>query len=78
MALYCCIVHILAWSIVVHYINITYMSVCAQIDQRYLVLECVEEEREAVLRDYLYELHRKGPPPPPTATNPSDRLKRIP
>eukprot|EP00731_Ephydatia_muelleri_P020676 Em0013g403a len=45
-------------------------------DKRYLILECEEEEREKILENYLVELEEKGPPPPPTATNPSDRLKR--
>jgi transcription elongation regulator 1 len=45
-------------------------------DQRYLVLECTSEERDRILHDYLAELHRKGPPPPPTASNPSERLRK--
>lgn len=45
-------------------------------DQRYLVLECVADERDLMLWEYIRDLHEKGPPPPPTATNPADRLKR--
>ena len=48
----------------------------AQNDRRYLVLECVSDERERILQDYLKELHYRGPPPPPTATNPSERLRK--
>ena len=47
-----------------------------QKDQRYLVLECVEEERARILEDFMHDLHRKGPPPPPTASNPSERLRK--
>ena len=47
-----------------------------QNDKRYLVLECVSDERERILQDYMEELHLKGPPPPPTATNPSERLRK--
>ena len=46
-------------------------------DKRYLILDCEAEEREKILQNYLVELEEKGPPPPPTATNPSDRLKRL-
>jgi transcription elongation regulator 1 len=46
-------------------------------DKRYLVLECVAEERERILQDFMRELHLKGPPPPPTASNPSERLRKL-
>lgn len=52
------------------------LSLSLQNDQRYLVLECVSDERERLLHDYMAELHRKGPPPPPTASNPSERLRK--
>ena len=50
--------------------------VLVQNDRRYLVLECIADERKRMLESYIDELHRKGPPPPPTATNPGERLKR--
>ncbi|EDO43130.1 predicted protein [Nematostella vectensis] len=40
-------------------------------DRRYLILECMPEERERLLMGYIDELHRRGPPPPPTATLPN-------
>ena len=48
----------------------------SQNDKRYLVLECVAEEREMILQDFMKDLHFRGPPPPPTATNPSERLRK--
>uniref|UniRef100_A0A915KH10 Transcription elongation regulator 1 n=1 Tax=Romanomermis culicivorax TaxID=13658 RepID=A0A915KH10_ROMCU len=42
-------------------------------DKRYLVLECTPDEREKLLETYLDELDKRGPPPPPTATEPSRR-----
>ena len=42
-------------------------------DKRFLVLDPIAEERDEILRDYLEELSAKGPPPPPTATEPSRR-----
>ncbi|CAK8689189.1 unnamed protein product [Clavelina lepadiformis] len=42
-------------------------------DKRYLILDCVASEREDLLTTYIESLHRKGPPPPPTATEPSKR-----
>lgn len=50
----------------------------SQNDRRYLVLECVSGEREDILYGYLEDIQRRGPPPPPTATNPGERLKRLP
>ncbi|VDP00614.1 unnamed protein product [Soboliphyme baturini] len=44
-------------------------------DKRYFVLDCVPDEREKLLDTYLDELHKRGPPPPPTATEPSRRIK---
>ncbi|KAK7508465.1 hypothetical protein BaRGS_00000031 [Batillaria attramentaria] len=42
-------------------------------DKRYLTLECVAEERGKILMQYIEDLDRKGPPPPPTASEPSRR-----
>ncbi len=47
-----------------------------QKDQRYLILECIKNEREDILMDYITDLQRRGPPPPPTATHPSERLRK--
>lgn len=44
-------------------------------DKRYLILECVPEERNRLLKNYIDELFRTGPPPPPTASAPSNRSK---
>ncbi|CAG7703749.1 unnamed protein product [Allacma fusca] len=44
-------------------------------DKRYLQLEGMAEERHRLLLEYLDDLERKGPPPPPTASEPSRRLK---
>lgn len=44
-------------------------------DRRYLQLDCIKHERQDMLMAYLEELDRKGPPPPPTATEPSRRDK---
>lgn len=46
-----------------------------QKDKRYLILECVPEERNRLLDNYIEELFRSGPPPPPTASAPSNRSK---
>lgn len=42
-------------------------------DRRYLVLDCVPEERHKLLMSYISELERRGPPPPPTASEPTRR-----
>ena len=44
-----------------------------QNDKRYLVLQCIENERRKLLMSYIDTLARKGPPPPPTASEPSRR-----
>lgn len=44
-------------------------------DKRYLSLDCMPDERHRMLGEYLEELERKGPPPPPTA---SDKVSRRP
>lgn len=47
-----------------------------QNDKRYLVLDCVEDERREILMNYVDELARKGPPPPPTASEPSTKRQK--
>ncbi|XP_014259176.1 transcription elongation regulator 1-like isoform X1 [Cimex lectularius] len=42
-------------------------------DKRWLILGHMAEERREMLRSYLLELEKKGPPPPPTACDPSRR-----
>jgi len=42
-------------------------------DRRYLELENLPGERERLLLDYLEDLESKGPPPPPTASEPIRR-----
>lgn len=42
-------------------------------DKRYLVLDCAPEERAKILLAYVEDLHRRGVPPPPTASEPSRR-----
>ncbi|KAL5022911.1 hypothetical protein ScPMuIL_002066 [Solemya velum] len=44
-----------------------------QNDKRFLELECVSDERKKILYAYIDDLDRKGPPPPPTASEPSRR-----
>ncbi|XP_064181378.1 transcription elongation regulator 1-like isoform X2 [Anguilla rostrata] len=44
-----------------------------QNDKRYLVLECVPEERRKLIMSYIEDLDRRGPPPPPTASEPTRR-----
>ncbi|KAK9509007.1 hypothetical protein O3M35_006424 [Rhynocoris fuscipes] len=42
-------------------------------DKRYLVLEHIADERRELLKSYLIELEKRGPPPPPTACDPARR-----
>ncbi|KAI8492875.1 transcription elongation regulator [Branchiostoma belcheri] len=42
-------------------------------DKRYLVLDCVPDERRKLLMSYIEDLDRRGPPPPPTASEPTRR-----
>lgn len=42
-------------------------------DKRYLQLQCVGDARDDMVRAYMRELDSKGPPPPPTATEPNRR-----
>ncbi len=44
-----------------------------QKDKRYLVLDCMSEERAQTPHGILEELDRRGPPPPPTAFEPARR-----
>lgn len=44
-------------------------------DRRYLQLDCVKHDRQDMLMAWLEELERRGPPPPPTATEPTRRDK---
>uniref|UniRef100_A0AAY4CT09 Transcription elongation regulator 1 n=1 Tax=Denticeps clupeoides TaxID=299321 RepID=A0AAY4CT09_9TELE len=44
-----------------------------QNDKRYLVLNCVPDERHKLLISYIEDLDRRGPPPPPTASEPVRR-----
>ncbi|KAJ8338361.1 hypothetical protein SKAU_G00373270 [Synaphobranchus kaupii] len=44
-----------------------------QNDKRYLVLDCVPEERKKLIMSYIEDLDRRGPPPPPTASEPTRR-----
>lgn len=42
-------------------------------DRRYLVLDCQPDERSKILMAYMEELEKRGPPPPPTASEPTRR-----
>ncbi|XP_048850682.1 transcription elongation regulator 1 isoform X2 [Brienomyrus brachyistius] len=44
-----------------------------QNDKRYLVLDCVPDERRKLIMSYIEDLDRRGPPPPPTASEPTRR-----
>ncbi|XP_063303449.1 transcription elongation regulator 1 isoform X3 [Pelobates fuscus] len=44
-----------------------------QNDKRYLVLDCIPEERRKLIVSYVDDLDRRGPPPPPTASEPARR-----
>ncbi|KAG8439250.1 hypothetical protein GDO86_005466 [Hymenochirus boettgeri] len=44
-----------------------------QNDKRYLVLDCIPEERRKLIMSYVDDLDRRGPPPPPTASEPARR-----
>ena len=53
--------------------NVMNLIFYLQNDKRYLVLDCVSDERKKMLTAYIDDLDRKGPPPPPTASEPSRR-----
>lgn len=42
-------------------------------DKRYLVLDCIPEDRRKLIITYIEDLDKRGPPPPPTASEPSRR-----
>nr|CAD7568498.1 unnamed protein product [Timema californicum] len=42
-------------------------------DKRYLVLDYMPEERTKLIMTYLEDLDKRGPPPPPTASEPTRR-----
>ena len=42
-------------------------------DRRYLVLDSLPEDRSSILMAYMEELEKRGPPPPPTASEPTRR-----
>jgi len=42
-------------------------------DKSFIVLECDPDERKKLLMEYIEQLHKEGPPPPPTATEPARR-----
>lgn len=42
-------------------------------DKRYLVIDHIPQERTQLILNYLEELDRRGPPPPPTASEPNRR-----
>lgn len=44
-----------------------------QKDKRYLILDCVPNERNDMVMEYIDQAARSGPPPPPTASEPSRR-----
>lgn len=45
-------------------------------DKRYLELEHIPEERQELVMAYLEDLEKRGPPPPPTASEPSRRITK--
>ena len=47
-----------------------------QNDKRYLVLDCVPEERRKMVVSYIEDLDRRGPPPPHTASEPARRSNK--
>ena len=49
------------------------MAAAEQKDARYLFLDSAPEERQKILMAYVADLDKRGPPPPPTATEPSRR-----
>lgn len=43
-------------------------------DRRYLILDHIPDDRKELLISYLDDLEKRGPPPPPTASEPSRRI----
>uniref|UniRef100_A0A1B6IB56 FF domain-containing protein n=5 Tax=Homalodisca TaxID=139475 RepID=A0A1B6IB56_9HEMI len=46
-------------------------------DKRYLELDHIPEERQELVMGYLEDLEKRGPPPPPTASEPSRRSTKL-
>ena len=42
-------------------------------DKRYLDMEVIPDDRKSILYTYMEELEKRGPPPPPTASEPTRR-----
>merc|ERR1739838_771390 len=42
-------------------------------DNRYLDMDVIPEDRKSILFTYMEELEKRGPPPPPTASEPTRR-----
>ncbi|XP_075262785.1 transcription elongation regulator 1-like [Convolutriloba macropyga] len=42
-------------------------------DKRYLVLNSINQERRKMIMNYLEDVSKRGPPPPPTASDPTRR-----
>ncbi|XP_053486864.1 transcription elongation regulator 1a isoform X5 [Ictalurus furcatus] len=53
--------------------HLTDITKILQNDKRYLVLDCMPDERDKLIMAYVEELERRGPPPPPTAFEPARR-----
>ncbi|KAK3564597.1 hypothetical protein QTP86_022839 [Hemibagrus guttatus] len=53
--------------------HLTDITKVLQNDKRYLVLDCMPDERNKLIMAYVEELERRGPPPPPTAFEPARR-----
>ncbi|XP_046706272.1 transcription elongation regulator 1a isoform X1 [Silurus meridionalis] len=53
--------------------HLTDITKVLQNDKRYLVLDCMPDERHKLIMAYVEELERRGPPPPPTAFEPTRR-----
>lgn len=39
-------------------------------------MSTLADERDRLIQSYIDDLDKKGPPPPPTATNPAARYKK--
>ncbi|KAM9470403.1 transcription elongation regulator 1a isoform 2-T2 [Clarias gariepinus] len=56
--------------------HLTDITKILQNDKRYLVLDCMPDERQKLIMAYVEELERRGPPPPPTAFEPARRSNK--
>jgi len=45
-------------------------------DKRYHIMSTLADERDRLIQSYIDDLDKRGPPPPPTATNPAARYKK--